>query len=292
MIGISGTTKNLGVIGWPIAHSLSPAIQSAAIRAAGVDYAYIAMPVRPEELAKAAEGLRALGFRGFNVTIPHKTAIIDFLDEIDENARRIGAVNTVVNEDGKLLGRNTDVAGFLRGLARQNVAIRNKNVVVLGAGGAARAVIWGVGREKAEKITVGVRNVEKAKNALADLSGIADLDVCSWCGDRFEAALGKADILVNTTPLGMTPKIDEAPPVDWNHVWPEAFVYDIIYTPGRTRFLREAEARGHRVLNGTAMLAGQGAEAFAIWTGIRPDEDAMEMALLNALRAKEQEAEE
>ena len=291
MTGISGATKNLGVIGWPIAHSLSPAIQSAAIRAAGVDYAYIAMPVRPEELAKAVEGLRALGFRGFNVTIPHKTAIIGCLDEIDEDARRIGAVNTVVNEDGRLLGRNTDVAGFLRGLSRQNVAIMNKKVVILGAGGAARAVVWGVGREKAAKITVGVRNAEKAKSALTDFSGLADLEVCSWSDGRFEAALGESDILVNTTPLGMTPKIDEAPPVDWDRVRREAFVYDIIYTPGRTRFLREAETRGHRVLNGTAMLAGQGAEAFAIWTGIRPDEAVMEKALLNALREKEQGAE-
>ena len=291
MIGISGATKNLGVIGWPIAHSLSPAIQSAAIRAAGVDYAYIAMPVRPEELAKAVEGLRALGFRGFNVTIPHKTAIIGCLDEIDEDARRIGAVNTVVNEDGRLLGRNTDVAGFLRGLSRQNVAVMNKKVVILGAGGAARAVVWGVGREKAAKITVGVRNAEKAKSALTDFSGLADLEVCSWSDGRFETALGEADILVNTTPLGMTPKIEEAPSVDWDRVRPEAFVYDIIYTPGRTRFLREAETRGHRVLNGTAMLAGQGAEAFAIWTGIRPDEAVMEKALLNALREKEQGAE-
>ena len=291
MIGISGATKNLGVIGWPIVHSLSPAMQEAAIRAAGVDYAYIAMPVRPEELPKAVEGLRSLGFRGFNVTIPHKTAVIDCIDEIDEDARRIGAVNTVVNENGKLLGRNTDVLGFLQGLARCGVAIQNHKTVVLGAGGAARAVVWGLIREKAAKITVGVRDAEKAKTALADFSQLADIEVCSWSDGRFETALGEADILVNTTPLGMTPKIDEAPPVDWNRVRPEAFVYDIIYTPERTRFLREAEARGHRVLNGASMLVGQGAEAFAMWTGIRPDEAVMEKALMDSLRAKEQETE-
>ena len=291
MIGISGATKNLGVIGWPIVHSLSPAMQTAAIRAAGADYAYIAMPVRPEALAQAVEGLRSLGFRGFNVTIPHKTAVIDCLDEIDEDARRIGAVNTVVNENGRLLGRNTDVAGFLKGLSRRGVEIENKKVVILGAGGAARAVVWGVIREKAAKIAVGVRDAKKAGAALADFSQLADIEVCSWSDARFEAALGEADLLVNTTPLGMTPKIDEAPPVDWKHVKPEAFVYDIIYTPERTRFLREAEARGHRVLNGTAMLVGQGAEAFAMWTGIRPDEAVMEKALLESLRAKEQETE-
>ena len=108
MIGVSGTTKNLGVIGWPIAHSLSPAMQAAAIRSAGLDYAYIAMPVRPEALPAAVEGLRSLGFRGFNVTIPHKSAVMALLDEVDEDARRIGAVNTVVNENGRLLGHNTD----------------------------------------------------------------------------------------------------------------------------------------------------------------------------------------
>lgn len=292
MIGISGATKNLGVIGWPIVHSLSPAMQTAAIRAAGVDYAYIAMPVRPEALPQAVQGLRSLGFRGFNVTIPHKTAVIDCIDEIDEDARRIGAVNTVVNENGKLLGRNTDVLGFLQGLARCGAAIQNHKAVILGAGGAARAVVWGLIREKAEKITVGVRDAEKAKAALADFSQLADIEVCSWRDGRFETALGEADILVNTTPLGMSPKIDEVPPVNWNHVRPEAFVYDIIYTPERTRFLREAEARGHLVLNGASMLVGQGAEAFAMWTGIRPDEAVMEKALLDSLRAKEQETEQ
>ncbi len=287
MLNVSGTTKNLGVIGWPIVHSLSPAMQAAAIRSAGVDYAYIAMPVHPEKLAQAVEGLRSLGFRGFNVTIPHKTAVIDCLDEIDEDARRIGAVNTVVNEDGRLLGRNTDVAGFLQGLAKQGVAIRNKKVVIFGAGGAARAVIWGLIREQAAKITVGIRDAGKAKAALADFSGAADMEVVSWNDGRFASALEGAEILVNTTPLGMTPKIEEAPPVDWDRVRSEAFVYDIIYTPERTRFLWEAESRGYRVLNGTTMLVGQGAEAFSMWTGIRPDEAAMEKALLDSLRAKE-----
>ena len=285
MIGVSGTTKNLGVIGWPIAHSLSPAMQAAAIRAAGLDYAYIAMPVHPETLPAAVEGLRSLGFRGFNVTIPHKSAVMGLLDEVDEDARRIGAVNTVVNENGRLLGHNTDVTGFLRGLSRQGVTVRGKRAVVLGAGGAARAVLWGLIREGAAGIVVGVRNAAKAREALADFS--ADTEVLPWDGDAFAGELASADILVNTTPLGMTPKTEEMPPVDWDCVRPEAFVYDIIYTPGCTRFLREAKAHGCRVTNGVAMLVGQGAEALSLWTGVQPDEGAMEQALLEALSEKE-----
>ena len=286
MKGISGETKNLGVIGWPIVHSLSPAMQAAAIRAAGIDYAYIAMPVHPEALTQAVAGLRSLGFRGFNVTIPHKTAIIECLDEIDEDARRIGAVNTVVIEDGRLSGHNTDVTGFLRGLSRQGMTVRENRAALFGAGGAARAVIWGLAKEGAERITVGVRDEMKARAALADLASVVNLEVFSWEDTAFRDALKNAALLVNSTPLGMTPKLEAIPPVDWNLVQPSAFVYDIIYTPARTRFLQEAEARGHRVLNGTSMLVGQGAEALALWTGIQPDEAAMERALLDALAGK------
>ena len=281
MPSVSGKTKNLGVIGWPIAHSLSPTMQAAAIRAAGVEYSYIAMPVRPEALPAAVEGLKSLGFRGFNVTIPHKSAVMELLDEVDEDARRIGAVNTVVHENGRLLGCNTDVTGFLRCLSRQNEAVRGKRAVILGAGGAARAVLWGLLREGAADVAVGVRNAEKARETLSDFAG--EVEVFSWDSANFAGALKKADILVNTTPLGMTPRTEGTPPVDWPCVREEAFVCDIIYTPGRTRFLREAEARGCRVTNGVAMLVGQGAEALSLWTGIRPDEGAMEKALLAAL---------
>ena len=281
MIGVSGTTKNLGVIGWPIAHSLSPAMQTAAIHAAGLDYAYIAMPVQPELLPAAVEGLKSLGFRGFNVTIPHKSAVMELLDEVDEDARRIGAVNTVVNEDGRLLGYNTDVAGFLRGLSRQSVPVRGKHAVLFGAGGAARAVLWGLLREGAASVRIGVRNAAKAREALADFSG--DVEIFPWDGGDFAGALETADLLVNTTPLGMTPKTEDAPPVDWARVRGDAFVYDIIYTPECTRFLREAKAHGHRTANGVAMLVGQGAEALYLWTGVHADESVMERALLAAL---------
>ena len=155
----------------------------------------------------------------------------------------------------------------------------------LAAGGAARAVIWGLIREGAAGIVIGVRNTSKAQEALADFA--AETEVLSWDGDAFAGALASADILVNTTPLGMTPKTEEMPPVDWSRVQKDAFVYDIIYTPGCTRFLREAKAHGHRVTNGVAMLVGQGAEALSLWTGVQPDESVMEQALLAALSEKE-----
>ncbi len=284
MIEISGKTQNLGVIGWPIGHSLSPAMQAAAIREAGLDYSYIAMPVRPEALPAAVEGLRSLGFRGFNVTIPHKRNILDLLDEIDEDAERIGAVNTVINEQGRLLGRNTDVAGFLCGLKKIGATMRGKRALLLGAGGAARAVIWGLIREKADRITVCVRDEGKARANLSDFSDSVDMEILSWETPDFRRALSETELIVNTTPLGMTPKTDAAPPVIWEAIRPGVVVYDIIYTPDRTRLLQEAEARGCRVMNGVPMLVGQGAEAFQAWTGVRPDERVMTKALMDALR--------
>ena len=280
---VSGTTQNLGVIGWPIAHSLSPAMQNAAIRAAGADFSYIAMPVAPERLRQAVDGLRSLGFRGFNVTIPHKTAVMELLDEVDDDARRIGAVNTVVNDEGRLVGYNTDVDGFVDGLSGTGISVAGCGAAVFGAGGAARAVLWGLLREGAASVTIGVRNPEKAQRALSDLAEPGRVTILSWESDDWRAALRNALLLVNTTPLGMTPRTEESPPVDWTCVAPSAVVYDIIYTPYRTAFLRAAETRGHKVLNGVPMLVGQGAAALTRWTGIRPSREAMEEALLAAL---------
>jgi shikimate dehydrogenase len=155
---LTGTTKNLGVMGWPIAHSLSPVLQNAAIAKAGLDYVYTSLPVRPEQLAAAVTGLKALQFRGWNVTIPHKSAIMPLLDAIDEDARIIGAVNTVVNDGGKLTGYNTDVIGFIQALLDRGFDPAGKEVVLLGAGGAARAVVWGLIKAGTKVIHIGVRS--------------------------------------------------------------------------------------------------------------------------------------
>lgn len=279
----TGKTKNLGVMGWPVEHSLSPAMQNAALEKAGLDYAYIALPVPPENLEKAVEGMRVAGFCGWNVTIPHKTAIVEYLDDMDSSARMIGAVNTVVNVNGRLKGFNTDAAGFLRGLEQSKFDVAGKRTVLLGAGGAAKAVIWGLCQAGASSIAIGVRNPEKAE-LLADIfRDHVDVKVFNWETEGFHEALRAAELLVNTTPLGMEPKVDGMPPIELNLLPKEAMVYDIIYTPAETRLLREAKSLGYSTVNGEYMLAGQGAEAFRMWTGKVPDESLMRRVLRESL---------
>ena len=281
---LTGTTKNLAVIGWPIAHSLSPVLQNAAIEKAGIDYVYTALPVKPEDLSSAVNGLKALQFRGWNVTIPHKTAIMELLDEIDEDARIIGAVNTVVNDAGHLKGFNTDVTGFIQALRDKGFDPEDKTVVLLGAGGAARAVVWGLLKAGAQAIRIGVRTPAKVQPLVEEFRQYGTITVKHWESEAFAAELSTADLLVNTTPLGMTPQVEAMPPVDWSNVKADAFVYDIIYTPAETLFLREAREKGHPTLNGEGMLAGQGAAAFEKWTGVKPDVELMKNKLREALK--------
>lgn len=279
----SGRTKNLAVIGWPIAHSLSPAMQNAALQKAGLDFAYIALPVAPEDLSEAVRGLRALGFRGFNVTIPHKTAIIPLLDEVDAAARAIGAVNTVVLEEGRLRGCNTDAAGFIGALEARSFSPAGKCVVLLGAGGAARAVLWGLFQTGAAEIVIGVRNPQKARSLAEEFSRYGTIRLFEWHEESFRHAVRAAELVVNATSLGMAPEIEAAPPVPWEEVQPGTFFYDIIYTPAETSFLRRAAAQGCPVLNGEGMLVGQGAAAFKLWTGKTADFAVMAEALHGAL---------
>ena len=280
---ITGTTKNLGVIGWPIAHSLSPVLQNAALRDAGLDYAYVALPVSPKELPAAVEGLRALGFRGFNVTIPHKTAIIPLLDEVEEGARIIGAVNTVVNEDGRLVGCNTDAIGFLDALRGKGFGTEGKHVTLLGAGGAARAVIWALVQGGVRRISIGVRNPSKSGMLVEIFRDYTDIALFFWGSEEFRAELGCTDLLVNTTPLGMHPCVDAMPPVDLALLAKEALVYDIIYTPAETKLLGQAAEAGHPVLNGEGMLVGQGAASFRRWTGKEANVELMRKVLRKEL---------
>lgn len=284
---IKGTTKNLGVMGWPIAHSLSPVLQNAAIEEAGLDYVYISLPVPPEKLKEAVAGLRAMQFTGWNVTIPHKQAIMAELDAVDEDARIIGAVNTVVNRDGHLTGYNTDCIGFMQPLAQQGFLPKGKEATILGAGGAARAVIWGLLRAKVKRITLGVRNPAKAARLAEEFAAYGEIQVLHWEDSAFAEHLAVTDLLVNTTPLGMYPHVEGMPPVDWTKLKKDALVYDIIYTPERTRFLCEAQEHGHAIINGEGMLAGQGAAAFTLWTGVAPDIALMKRALREELASRQ-----
>lgn len=273
---ITGNTKKVGVIGWPVGHSLSPAMHNAAFGAAGLDYVYVPLAVQPGHLKAAVEGLKALGFVGANVTIPHKVEIMQYLDEIDVTAKKVGAVNTIVVKDGVCIGYNTDAQGFVEALHQHGIRVKDRQAVLLGAGGASRAVVCGLLDAGIKKIVVGVRSVAKAQAFLQEFTG---LSIYGWYDQAFIDSLAYADILINCTPLGMAPNLEEIPPVEWMKLKKTAAVCDLIYNPSMTRFLAMAKQQGHITLNGEGMLIGQGAVAFALWTGQQPNLTVMEYIL-------------
>ena len=283
----TGKTKNLGVIGNPIHHSLSPVIQNTVLQSMDLDYAYIAMPVGENDLEAAVKGLKALNFIGFNVTIPHKIHIMQYLDEIDEAARSIGAVNTVVIKNDRMYGYNTDYEGFISAFQLVDFSLKDKTAVILGAGGAARAVIYGLFSSGIKKIYIGARNVEKAQKTADAFKNLGNIVVYDWAADDFKEILGQVPLLINTTPLGMYPDIDKMPPIDVSLLAPQALVYDIIYTPEKTKLLIEAEKHGHTIINGEYMLASQGAAALKKWINVDTiNVKLMQEALHNALHNK------
>ena len=279
--------KNFAILGYPIGHSLSPKMHEAAFRASGFqNYSYIPIPVQKGRLMLAVDGLKGLGFRGANVTIPHKSTVIKFIDAVDSDAMIIGAVNTLVNDGGMITGYNTDVTGFLKSLADAQFLPEDCNAVILGAGGAARAILWGLCKRRAGYITIGVRNPKKAKVLEDDFGVYGNVEVMDWNSEYFKEILQTADILINTTPLGMYPEIDAMPPVDLKLLPEGALVYDIVYNPARTKFLREAEKLGYPTLNGLNMLLLQGEEAYRLFTGEMPDLEVMKKIVEDELGYK------
>lgn len=283
----SSEIKNFGILGWPVGHSLSPQMYMAAFKAAGfTNYNYTLLPTQTGRLYFAVEGLKGLDFRGVNVTIPHKSTIIQYLDAVDSDAMIIGAVNTVVNDGGILTGYNTDVVGFLAALAEANFLPEDCHAVVLGAGGAARAILWGLCKRRAEYITIGARNQLKAENLAKDFLQHGHVEGFDWLSDDFKEILQSADILINTTPLGMFPEVDAMPPVDLKLLPEGALVYDIIYNPFETKLLRTAKELGFPTLDGLSMLLLQGQEAYRLYTGELPDLQVMRRALEQGLNLK------
>lgn len=257
-------TMVAGVIGWPVAHSRSPAIHAAAALSTGVPLAYGTFPVRPEDVEQALAGARALGIRGLSVTMPHKTAVIAGMDTLSETARTLAAVNCITNTDGKLHGDNTDGAGFLHGLQETAAFdVANRHVGVLGAGGAARAIIHACATSGAESVTVINRSPERAQHA-AELAG--DRGRVGTAND-----LSHLDLLVNATSVGMagTETVDEVPCL-LDSLPFEAVVVDIVYTPLQTPLLKNAAHLGLRGVGGLPMLVGQAALQFRQWTGEAP----------------------
>ncbi len=262
---ISGRTRVCCVIGDPIEHTLSPLIHNAAFKHLKLDFVYVAFRVRREELENAVKGMRSLGVNGFNVTMPHKNAIIKYLDEVDSAAKFIGSVNTVLNDDGKFVGFNTDGVGALKALKENQVYPYGKKLLLLGAGGAARAIAFQLASE-AGKLTILNRDGEKAKQLAKILRERFGKKIV---GNTLSASLLKeelkdADILVNATSVGMHPNPEQTL---INREWlkPDMTVTDIVYNPIETKLIKDAKAVGAKVVYGTEMLVFQGAASFEIW---------------------------
>lgn len=274
-VNISGKTRLLGVIGHPIAHSLSPRMHNAAFAADGADYAYVAMDVLPEKLGSAVEGLSALGFVGFNVTMPHKENIIPLLDELDEPARLSVAVNTVTIRDGRLYGTNTDGSGFVEACAESGVEFAEKRVLLLGAGGAAAAIAVAVLGENPRELMIANRTPSRAESLVEKVAGIdRGVGVAAIpLNDAGDAAV-EADVIVNTTYLGM--KGYDQMPIPANCLEPEKAVCDAVYLRGDvTKLMQEARAVGATVVPGEKMLLYQGVQAQRAWTGREPNVEVM-----------------
>ncbi len=285
---ITGKTKLLGVIGHPVEHSLSPVMHNAAIASLGLDYAYLPFPIEPQNLEVAIAGFAAIGVVGFSVTIPHKQAIIPLLAEISPIAQAIGAVNTVSRQNHKWVGTNTDIEGFIAPLqTTYNQDWSQKVAVILGNGGAARAVVAGCHQLGLAEIHVVGRNEQKLKefrNSWANSSLGDNLQVHQW--EELGKLIPQANLLVNTTPIGMYPKIDESPlsAEEIANLPKGAIAYDLIYIPQPTQFLQQAQQQGAIPIDGLEMLVQQGAAALKIWLQQETvPVDVMRQALVNYL---------
>jgi shikimate dehydrogenase len=284
-VDIKGSTRIIGIFGDPVAHTLSPAIQNAAFAALGLGFVYVPFHVARKRLGEAVEGVRALGLAGVNITIPHKVAVMEHLDEIEAHAKEIGAVNTVVNDGGRLVGHNTDGAGFLKSLTEETgFNVSGKKVLVIGAGGAARAILYSVLSENPAFVLLLNRTVEKAE-ALVDAlgPGFKGVELNAGPLSGMLDAAPTADLVINTTSLGMEGNAPLDFPVE--ALSDGAVVADIVYSPLKTPLLTRAEARGLTVHNGLSMLIGQGAIGFELWTGRKAPVEAMKEAALKALGA-------
>jgi shikimate dehydrogenase len=270
-ITIQGTTRVYGIIGWPVGHSRSPQMQNAAFQALGMDCVYVPFAVPPHQLAEAVQGLRSLGVAGWNVTIPHKSAIMPFLDQLSPEAVRAGAVNTVCNQDGRLIGYNTDGAGLLISLERDlDCPVVGKRIMVLGAGGAARGAVAALAEAGATAITVVNRTLSAASQLAVELHGhVATKNSIAVAGfSELPTLLPEADLLINATSLGLHG--EEIAGLDLALLPATAKVYDMVYGVSSTPLVRSAHHQGLLSCDGLGMLAAQGELAFYRWTGVTP----------------------
>lgn len=281
----------VGLVGWPVGHSASPAMQNAAFDACGLNWRYVPLPVAPGQIRAGMEGLAALGFRGANVTVPHKRAVLPALTHVGRDAEALGAVNTVVVEGSGteiplMRGHNTDAAGFMGALGERGFDPEEASIVVVGAGGGARAVVFGLAQAGASEIVILNRSLERATNLVSDLKALAPsvLRAEPLSQERLIERSRGADLLVNATPVGMVGQEDTS-------IWPDQAalpsrltVFDLVYNPLETKLLGQARRGGADAVDGLGMLVRQGALAFEMWTGQEAPAEVMRSAGERALR--------
>lgn len=274
---MQASTKTYCIIGDPIHHSLSPAMQNAAFAAKGLNCTYIAFRVPQNELKESIESLRSINIAGFNVTTPHKTEVMRYLDELEATAKKASAVNTVSNIEGIFRGYNTDVYGFIEPLHRRHVDFRGMHVLLIGSGGAARAVVVALAQENAiSKLIIANRDIKRG-NELAKLGAGLGINCEAVPLDRVTDFSPTCDLIVNATTLGMN---NEPSIVDYEHIQKGSIVYDIVYRPLVTDLIENAKYAQASIVYGYEMLIEQGAKAFEIWTGLPAPRDAMKKNLL------------
>lgn len=268
MLEINGQTHQLGIIGYPIEHTFSPGMHNFISDTVHNNYVYSAWSVEPKNLKAAIEGVRALGIKGINVTAPHKVEVMKYLDIIDDTAKKLGSVNTVVNRGGVLFGYNTDADGFCMSLGKADIEIKNSRILIIGAGGVVRPVLLRLIDRKPKSVTVVNRTMSKAVSLAEDIKNVTGFEVKTDISDM------DFDIVINTTSAGMKPQENALPTdaidalCDLSFINKRTAVIDMIYNPDETLFLKEARARGAKTLNGLGMLIYQGIIAYELFTDI------------------------
>ncbi|HEY3373843.1 MAG TPA: shikimate dehydrogenase [Candidatus Aquicultor sp.] len=283
---ITGTTAVTGIIGYPLTYTLSPLMHNRAFDVLDLNYRYLPFIVRVEELAPAIAGVKALNIHGINVTMPHKETVIPFLDELTEESRIMGAVNTILNSEGRLIGYNTDGDGFLKSLEEESFSPEDKSAIILGTGGAAKAVAIALARAGAHEIAIIGRSKAKAEAISEQIqANIKEIYVKTLTfSDNLADIFQHGELVVNATPVGMNESGDLLP-VPLEFINESQFVYDLIYVPLETPLLRLARQKGARTANGLGMLLHQAAIAFFVWTGISAPVEDMRQALLEELES-------
>ncbi len=274
---INADTKILGLIGYPLGHTISPLLHNYSLNENNLNYIYLPFPVENDKLADAITGFKAINFRGLNVTIPHKESVIPLLDNIDPIAKKIGAVNTILNDKGILTGYNTDVTGLIRMIEEDgNFNIKGKTAMLIGAGGAARAAGIALLEEGISELYLLNRTASKAENLTAEWKEhypLASIYYGSLNPDSYKSYIDSVELLIDTTPRGMEPNVDVPPVITTEYLHSNMLVVDLVYNPKETTLIKAAKSAHADYLNGMGMLLYQGIDSFKIWTGIDIDAD-------------------